>query len=125
MLVWGKSRKTGDQLKKNGEMNYAILTKDNKFRIKGPGCPDHYERSKEAHLNPDSHQYGDVLVSTKRVYNSFSIDLQIFFKAWKWKPEYTLKGIVYLRWLFFRILIEKNYEEVPGILLEDHLCGIN
>gem|GEM_PF-6451371 len=92
------------------------------YSLSGFHCEKWYEENKSYYLNPESNYYGQVLVRMKRVKVGFSIKVKLFYRnQWYWKPHFSWKFSKYFHWLFFMLWVDSEYDDVPDVIVSDHL----
>lgn len=81
-----------------------------------------YDRDIGWHLNPDSYMYGAVLVAMETKPAGWTASLSFAKSNWRWRPSFNYRvGPVCVAWLGFTAFIRRDYMEVPGAVIADHL----
>jgi hypothetical protein len=107
-------------------MSYlAIMTQDLSSYFMTPShlvTREVYERDIGWHLNPNSYMYGAVLVAMETQPAGWTASLSFAKSNCRWRPSFNYRiGPVSLVWLGFTVFFRRDYMEVPGPVIADHL----
>lgn len=81
-----------------------------------------YERDIGWHLNPDSCMYGAVLVAMETKPSGWTVSLSFAKENWRWRPSFSCRYNPAIgMWLGFTVFFRRDYREVPGEVIADHL----
>lgn len=79
-----------------------------------------YETDKAWHIKPGSSMYGALLVEMKNKPDGWTVTMGFSASRFSWRPKLTMSRRS-AAWLWFAISWERDYQQVPGMVIADHL----
>lgn len=102
----------------------AIMTRDFTSYFMPPSpivTREAYETDKTWHLKPGSSMYGAVLVEMKNKPDGWTFTMGFSKSRFSWRPMMVwLRPRAFL-WLGMTFIMERDYQQVPGRVIADHL----